>query len=122
MTAASNDETYVSARSDSHSKLSSCVRSWRTGRGSAGRWAGNCFGAGTSIGANVQEAEAGQSPADFISKYAIARKDAREANYWLRLLRETAFASGERIENILDESHQLTKILTAIIKSAEGSA
>ena len=41
---------------------------------------------GTSIGANVEEAQAGQSQADFISKYNIALKEARETIYWLRLL------------------------------------
>ena len=41
---------------------------------------------GTSIGANVEEAQAGRSRADFISKYAIALKEARETRYWLRLL------------------------------------
>ena len=46
---------------------------------------------GTSVGANVQEAQAGQSRADFISKYSIALKEARETLYWLRLLD----ASGE---------------------------
>ena len=48
---------------------------------------------GTSVGANVQEAQAGQSRADFISKYSIALKEARETLYWLRLLD----ASGETI-------------------------
>jgi four helix bundle protein len=42
--------------------------------------------AGTSVGANVEEAQAGQSRADFISKNAIALKEARETHYWLRLL------------------------------------
>jgi four helix bundle protein len=46
---------------------------------------------GTSIGANIEEAQAGQSSADFISKCSIALKEAREAIYWLRLIR----ASGE---------------------------
>src|SRR5215471_9632840 len=46
---------------------------------------------GTSVGANVEEAQAGQSRADFISKYSIALKEARETLYWLRLLD----ASGE---------------------------
>lgn len=44
---------------------------------------------GTSIGANVEEALAGQSRADFLSKMSIASKEAREANYWLRLLRDS---------------------------------
>jgi len=44
---------------------------------------------GTSIGANMEEAQAGQSRADFVSKCAIALKEARETTYWLRLIRES---------------------------------
>ena len=47
--------------------------------------------AGTSIGANVKEALAGQSSADFLSKMSIASKETRESNYWLRLIREAKF-------------------------------
>ncbi len=47
---------------------------------------------GTSIGANVEEALAGQSRADFLSKMSIASKEARETKYWLRLLRDGGFA------------------------------
>jgi four helix bundle protein len=46
---------------------------------------------GTSIGANVEEGQASQSRADFIAKYAIACKEARETHYWLRLLRLLRF-------------------------------
>jgi len=45
----------------------------------------------TSVGANVEEALAGQSRADFISKLSIARKEARESRYWLRLLIDTEY-------------------------------
>ena len=47
---------------------------------------------GTSVGANVEEASAGQSRKDFIAKMSIASKEARESNYWLRLLRIAIFA------------------------------
>ena len=47
---------------------------------------GQLLRAGTSVGANLEEAQAGQSRADFISKNAIALKEARETHYWLRLL------------------------------------
>ena len=46
---------------------------------------------GTSIGANVEEAIGGQSRADFVSKMAIAYKEARETSYWLRLLKDTDY-------------------------------
>ena len=50
--------------------------------------------AGTSIGANVQEAQAAQSRKDFASKMAIASKEARETLYWVRLLDESGFLMG----------------------------
>ena len=49
----------------------------------------------TSIGANVEEAQAAQSKRDFISKMSIAAKEARETRYWLRLLNETAITEKE---------------------------
>ena len=52
---------------------------------------------GTSIGANVEEAQAGQSTADFISKLKIALKEARETRYWLRLLVATELVREERL-------------------------
>jgi four helix bundle protein len=76
---------------------------------------------GTSIGANIEEGQAGQSKADFISKYSIARKEAREANYWLRLISATGLSQNPNLEGLLDETDQLIKILTTIIKNAQGS-
>jgi four helix bundle protein len=77
--------------------------------------------AGTSIGANLEEADAGQTKRDFIAKTSIARKESTEARYWLRLI---AFAEP-RIDPetipLIDESHQLLKILTTIIKNAESN-
>ena len=51
--------------------------------------------AGTSIGANVEEAQAAQSRADFRSKMSIAAKEAREAHYWLRLVRDAKVLDGD---------------------------
>ena len=50
---------------------------------------------GTSIGANINEAQAGQSKADFIAKMSIASKEARETNYWIELLIETKYLNIE---------------------------
>ena len=74
---------------------------------------------GTSIGANVEEALAGQSKADFISKMSIASKEARESNYWLRLLRDSGICEENEIEPLLAESTAIINILTAIVKSAK---
>src|SRR4030042_2963255 len=78
------------------------------------------IGCGTSIGSNTEEASAGFSKSDFTYKMSIASKEARETNYFLRLLRD----SGLRKENSLfkeiveaiDESNQIKKILTAGVK------
>ena len=74
---------------------------------------------GTSIGANVEEGQAAQSKADFISKYSIARKEARETGYWLRLLSATGVSHSAEIKELLNELGQLIKILTTIIKNAQ---
>ena len=72
---------------------------------------------GTSIGANVEEAQAGQSRADFISKMSIASKEARETCYWLRLLRDSNTLSNIEADSLLSEAESIVNILTAIIKT-----
>ena len=72
---------------------------------------------GTSIGANVEEGQGSQSRADFIAKYSIACKEARETNYWLRLLAASEMVPEAKLKDLLDESHQLVAILTSIIKA-----
>ena len=76
---------------------------------------------GTSIGANVEEALAGQSRADFMSKMAIASKEARETNYWLRLLRDSKSIGNSEVATLLAESASLINILTAIVKTTQNS-
>ena len=73
--------------------------------------------AGTSIGANVEEASAAQSWKDFLSKMSIASKEARETNYWLRLLRDSHLYAGDDLVELIDESEQIIKMLTAIVKT-----
>ena len=74
---------------------------------------------GTSIGANTEEAQAGQSKADFIAKMSIARKESRETLYWLRLLKATELVGGKMISEIIKESDEIVRILTSIVKSAQ---
>lgn len=71
---------------------------------------------GTSIGANIEEAQASQSEADFISKYSISCKEARETHYWLRLLVASDTIPEGKLASLLDECDQLVAILTSIIK------
>ena len=74
------------------------------------------FRSGTSIGANVEEALAGQSRKDFVSKMSIALKEARETHYWLRLLQESQLVEGNYSKRI-DEIKEIILILTSIIKT-----
>jgi len=74
---------------------------------------------GTSVGANIEEAQAGQSKSDFIAKMSISRKEARETLYWLRLLKESDSVEADKLSEILKEADELVRILTAIVKSAQ---
>ena len=73
--------------------------------------------AGTSIGVNVEEALAGQSRKDFFAKMSIASKEARECNYWLRILRDSKFIENNQLKYLINESEELIKILTSIVKT-----
>lgn len=70
---------------------------------------------GTSIGANVHEAQGAQSKADFIAKMSIAHKEARESAYWIRLFRESQLISALRLQDLADETEQIIKILSSIL-------
>ena len=72
---------------------------------------------GTSIGANIEEALAGQSRKDFFAKMCIASKEAREAHYWLRLINDSGIIDKNKIENLLEASEELVKILSSIVKT-----
>ena len=74
---------------------------------------------GTSIGANVAEAEQAQSSADFVSKMSIALKETAETKYWLRLLKETSYISETEFNSIFSDCVEIEKILVSIIKSAK---
>ena len=74
---------------------------------------------GTSIGANVQESQAAQSKADFISKMSIASKEARETKYWLRLLGQSGYLDGYlRKDAILANVNSIINIITKIVKTS----
>jgi len=75
---------------------------------------------GTSIGANVEEALAGQSRKDFFAKMSIASKEARETNYWLRLIIDTGIFNKQQCQILLEESQELIKILTSIVKTGKN--
>ena len=73
---------------------------------------------GTSIGANVREANSAQSKADFIAKMSIALKEGDETGYWLELLSRTGFLSREEYISVESDCRELFAMITAILKSA----
>lgn len=70
----------------------------------------------TSIGANVEEAIAGQSKKDFLAKLSIALKEARETRYWLRLLAESDL-TGIDVSEYQKEALEIVNILSSIVKT-----
>jgi four helix bundle protein len=75
---------------------------------------------GTSIGANIEEALAGQSRRDFLAKMAVASKEAREARYWLTLLQKSGLTEVE-LRPALKGIDELIRILTSIVKTTSDS-
>ncbi|MGH7875916.1 MAG: four helix bundle protein [Candidatus Binatia bacterium] len=71
--------------------------------------------AGTSIGANLEEAQAAQSSADFISKCSISLKEARETIYWLRLLQAAGQCENDDCRLLAQEADEISRIIGAII-------
>ena len=72
---------------------------------------------GTSIGANIAEAQYGQSKADFHAKMQIALKEASETSYWLRLLHRTDYLSETEFKSLMADINELLRLLTAICKA-----
>jgi four helix bundle protein len=72
---------------------------------------------GTSIGANVEEANGAQSDKDFVSKMSIAYKECRETKYWLTLLHETKYLDDTQFDSIHNDCIELLKIIITIIKT-----
>jgi len=76
--------------------------------------------AGTSIGANVEEAIGGHSEKDFAWKLGLAYREARETHYWIRLLRDSEFLTPEQAESLLADAEELLRIMTSILKTIKS--
>jgi four helix bundle protein len=70
---------------------------------------------GTSIGANVEEADAAESTDDFLHKLKLALKEAQETRFWLRTIRESELLVDKEVDALLQEANELIKILNTII-------
>jgi four helix bundle protein len=75
---------------------------------------------GTAIGANLEEGKGGHSRPDFIAKYTIALKEARETHYWLRLLAACDLVPARRIDPLVGEANEIVAVITTIVKNAKG--
>lgn len=75
---------------------------------------------GTSIGANIEEAEGAQSKSDFIHKISISYKEARETSYWLRLLTDAGLLENKLSDSFLKDIEELKKILASILKTSKN--
>ncbi len=75
---------------------------------------------GTSIGANVSEAQSASTKKDFIYKLSISLKEARETQFWLKLLKETEIINNQEYESLNKDCDELERILTSSIKTAKG--
>ncbi len=72
---------------------------------------------GTSIGANISEAQNAQSKRDFLSKMQIALKEATETQYWIRLLKEVESMNEKEYESLMKDCDEVTKMLISIVKT-----
>ena len=77
--------------------------------------------AGTSIGANVEEAQGAASKKDFTNKMTISKKEARETRYWLRLIKDSGTLKVAFVEDLLNECNSILKMLTAIVKTSRNN-
>ena len=73
--------------------------------------------ASTSVGANYEESQAGASKADFKNKVKISLKEARESNYWLRVVKALETSENIELNRLLNESTEIKNILGAIVKN-----
>lgn len=78
------------------------------------------YRSGTSIGANVREAQHAQSDADFLSKMAIAYKEADETSYWINLLHDNGYIKVDAYNSLINDNNRLLRLLTSIVKSTKS--
>ncbi len=81
--------------------------------------AGQLLRAGTSVGANAEEAKSAYSRRDFACKNALVLREAREASYWLRLLQATQLAPTDSLRPLISEASELVAIYTVAVRRAK---
>ncbi len=81
---------------------------------------GQLLRSGTSIGANVEEAIGAQAGRDFSAKMSIAYKEARETDYWLRILRDSGYLDGVESVTIFTDCEEILKLTGSIIRTMKA--
>ncbi|MBM2813796.1 MAG: CHP02436-containing protein [Ignavibacteria bacterium] len=74
---------------------------------------------GTSIGANINEAQSAESKMDFVHKLGISAKETRETEYWLNLLKDTNYIDKKSFDSISKDSSEILKIINSIILTSK---
>lgn len=100
--------------------LDLCTRLWNRGP-AARRVASELIRCGTSIGANAEEAQEGQTKPDYIAKMSVSRKESREAIYWLRLALRARVVTDDQIAWELQEARDLRRMIVAAIITAQSN-
>ncbi len=77
---------------------------------------------GTSVGANIEEAIAGHSRADFIAKVTVSHKEIRETIYWLRILKDTDYLTEAEFKSIHTDALEIANIIGAILKTTKANS
>lgn len=101
--------------------LALCTKLWDRGP-AARRIASELLRCGTSIGANAEEAQDGQTKPDYIAKIGISRKESRETLYWLRLGLRAKVVTNDEVAWELQEAGELRAMIVAAIIKAQSSA
>ena len=86
------------------------------------RIGGQIVGSGTSIGANIQEAQSASSKKDFICKMSISLREARETQYWLKIIYDSGLIRSDKIKLLIYENEEIIKILVSIIKNTKSNS
>jgi four helix bundle protein len=113
---------FANVRSDSHVGCSTFVTIWRGLQGPVRKIANQLFAAGSSIGANLEEAKASYSRPELAVKNAISLKESREAKYWLRVATAKSLGKKDLREWLLQESDEFVAMLTVSVRRLQTEA
>ena len=113
-----NDNVVVEKSFDFAVRAVKCAK-WLRQEAKEYELASQVLRSGTSIGANVAEAQEAQSRADFISKMNIALKETSETIFWVKLLQSSEIIGEAEAKSLLHDAYELKRILTSIVKSSK---